>query len=55
MLELKVGQKFRTPHAPDVFTLAAPVERVGGLYMLSVEERPDAMGLNLTDSVTLVH
>jgi hypothetical protein len=54
--DLKVNQRFSIPRAPgEEFTLAKPIERVGGVLMMKVKERPgDTMSLMPNDEVTLV-
>lgn len=54
--ELQPNQRFSVPSVPGhVFTLAEPIERVGGALMMKIKERPDtAMSLRPTDAVVLV-
>lgn len=54
--DLQEGQRFVTRHAPEVFTRAKrPIERVGGLLLIWVDERPGhAMSLMVGEQVTLV-
>ena len=54
--DLQPSQRFSVAEAPGhVFTLAEPIEHVGGVLLMKIKERPDtAMSLVPTHEVVLV-